>query len=447
MSRTDYLIELIMELELFPAAVICFFPMHQNMKFTKRKTCLFVVLMLTCMIPFSSWLNAAHELSYNALAVPVLGILFLLYHHSLNVHISQSLSVFFFTCVLFGFINNFANGIDAIMHPASDLDHFSMEAAVIQLLLGCLAAGLLYHPLHKYGSFLITKFKNHRVWFFTVFIFCLLLAFTILFVLHYYETLWTHNVMFIYWPVLLVIFTLFLSFCVCFYFIVKGMLRDAEIRERNQILEAEKVQYRMLQKYMDDTARTRHDFRQTVRTLQVMANKGDMDEVRSYLDAYAGTMPENEIKHFCRNEALNAILNYYNHSASDAAIHMDIRISLPEDCPVRDVDLCSIAGNILENAFHACLKIPAAKRYICLTMKVMYETELYISAVNSCPEEQKESSTEVHSGHGIGLSSIQAVAQSYGGQTQFRQENGTFYTDAVLSFSEGKNNSWAEISQ
>ena len=437
MNRTDYLIELVMELELFPAAAICFFPMHQSMRLSRRKTGLFVMLVLCGMIPFASWLDVYHTLSYNALALPILAVSFLLSHYSLKVHISQSLSVFFFTCVLFGFINNFANGIDAIMHPESDLEHFSMEAAVIQLLLSFLSAGMLYQPLRKYGGYLITRFRNHMVLFFTVFIFSLLLACNILFVLHYYETLWMHNVMYIYWTVLVLIFILFLSFCVCFYFIVRGMLKDAETMERNQILEAEKVQYRLQQKYLDDTARTRHDFRQTVRTLQVMAREGNMEELSAYLDSYAGTMPENNIQAFCSNEALNAILNYYSLAASDSGIRMDIRVSLPQNCPVRDVDLCSITGNILENAFNACLQIPSEDRYICLTMKVMYETELYISAVNSCPEDHKGSRT---SGHGIGLSSTQSIAQSYGGQAQFRQKKNQFYTDVVLDVSEGNIN-------
>ena len=52
----------------------------------------------------------------------------------------------------------------------------------------------------------------------------------------------------------------------------------------------------------------------------------------------------------------------YMQKAEKSGIHTDIEIALPDILYIDSIDLCSIIGNILENAITACMDIPKEKR-------------------------------------------------------------------------------------
>ena len=113
-------------------------------------------------------------------------------------------------------------------------------------------------------------------------------------------------------------------------------------------------QFRSMQKYIKASEKTRHDFRHNILTLAELYNEGKTDEIGKYLNQYVDSLPKNEYVIFCGNTALNALLNYYVHVTSLNEIDFKLHISIPEHLPVSDVDLCSMVGNIMENAVIAC---------------------------------------------------------------------------------------------
>lgn len=473
MTREFFLTDMLGYLEMFPAAAICLFPMKNRLHFSKRRTALHVLIALGILIPFMVILDHSLELSYNSLTLPILAGIFAIYVFSLHdVLFSQAVSVFVLACAVFSFINNTANGIDALLHPASNLERFSTEAAVIQLLISIAVALLLYRPLTTHGAFLIEHFKNSRVWYLVTLIAALFLGQNLLFVLHYYQTMYYNNVARAYWGLIIIQSVMLIAFCIFFYFIVKGMLHSAEIENRRQLLEMQEDLFLRQQTYLDESSRARHDFRQNLRTMQMLANEGDLPELTKYLQKYMEALPENNIKPFCRNRAVNALLNYYYGKAEETGIPTDFSIDLSgaEDLP--ETVLCTILGNILENALNACTPLQEGDRFIRLSIRALYGKELYISAVNSTEEEKKrrifavraESDDRIFAdsanrenrlfsalpegedraekspagslaepaGHGIGLRSVTAAAEYLGGHAEFSRKDNEFYSDVMI---------------
>ena len=64
----------------------------------------------------------------------------------------------------------------------------------------------------------------------------------------------------------------------------------------------------------------------------------------------------------------NAVLAYYGDIAARQQIPFHCEADLPASLTVSDVDLCVILGNLMENAIQGSLTIPAAERYIHLSM-------------------------------------------------------------------------------
>ena len=94
----------------------------------------------------------------------------------------------------------------------------------------------------------------------------------------------------------------------------------------------------------------------SIRTLTELYDAGDHEAVGRYLHQFIDSMPVSEVRYFCNDTALNALLNYYDHLSRQEQIGFSVQVLLPETLPVSDVDLCSMVGNILENAVTACRK-------------------------------------------------------------------------------------------
>lgn len=436
MSAASFWTEFLCYLVLIPAAILCYLPMRDQLRSSPRRMLLRAGILMGVAIPGMALADAALDLSYNALTVPALVTFMFIYNRTVKAPFCQSLAVFILVCALFAFLSNFANAFDAARHPQDTIDDFSLEAAVFQLVLTVAFAAIAAYPLWKYGSWLIDNFHIKNAWYICSLVFWIFLLLNVLTYPRKYETLHMNRVAMFYHTALPLMMLLLIFLCVIFYLIVKGLLEVAETRERNRVLEMEEGQYRKAMQYMEESARTRHDFRHTIGTLDEMLRAGDLEAARDYLTAYRIAMPKNDVVRYCDHTALNALLNYYAQAARQHTIRLRIAVELPESIPLSDVDLCNIIGNIFDNAIAACRELPETNRWIDLTISCPNDVRFGIVAVNSFNGKVKMDGGRYLSTHrggsGIGLESISSAAERYGGTASFRHDGGEFISGIVI---------------
>lgn len=291
-------------------------------------------------------------------------------------------------------------------------------------------------PLSRYGSFLIDSLTTPNVWYMTVLISGTFLGLNILIVPQKHETLYVNRMFFIFWMVLGITLAMMLMIYVLFYFIAVGMLESARVSERNHFLEMQETQYLKQCKYMEETARVRHDFRHTLHTLKMLSEEKDYGALDLYLDKYLNTLPVNQIVSYCQNNSVNALLNYLVPSALEDDMKVSLKLVLPDELPVTDVDLCSILGNILENAINGGLTVSAADRSIQLSVTTHHDAWLCIVSTNIfdgvVKRKNDQYQTTRKNGHGIGLTSIQLTLEKYHGTVQFTNDDTHFYVDIMI---------------
>jgi sensor histidine kinase regulating citrate/malate metabolism len=223
-----------------------------------------------------------------------------------------------------------------------------------------------------------------------------------------------------------------------YYHIVKNLLHSSELQIRSNLLEMQESAFEKQQRYMDENARIRHDFKHTLRSLHIMAEENDIEQIRKVLDEYVSTLPEKEIINYCNHYALNAMLNYYAANAASRDCEINFRIDLPSQgrLPLSDTELCSVIGNILDNAVHAVENQTEGEKRIDLTTRVMNDKDLYITAVNTFDGNVKRRNyrymTTKKRGSGIGLRSIASIIELHGGMSEFHHEGTLFYSDIFL---------------
>ena len=103
---------------------------------------------------------------------------------------------------------------------------------------------------------------------------------------------------------------------------------------------------------------------------------------------------------------------------------------------VSDPDLCSMVGNILDNAVNACMDMAEGPRWIVLSVTVMHGTQFCIVATNSFNgtvklQDGRYLSTRVN-GSGMGLTSIRTTAERCGGSADFSHEGTEFYSNIMI---------------
>lgn len=126
---------------------------------------------------------------------------------------------------------------------------------------------------------------------------------------------------------------------------------------------------RQISEHAQENRRLIHDFRQHIRTLTAIAQESGDTPVLNYLGGITqltGSDGSGQLPSLCSSAAPDALLQYYYNCAREKQISMDIRFSLPGHLPLTDVELCTVLGNLMENAMEACERKPLAQRSILL---------------------------------------------------------------------------------
>ena len=421
---------------ILPAAVMCLLPMRHQLRYPLKRIILVWVLLFGVSVPPGAWLVVRFSLDINIVLFPLLFVFYFFYHRALRVPRCKSLAVYSAVCCLMGEISNLADGVLAVRFPDLGADVYTLSGALLYFGLSLLSLLLMYYPLRRFGSYLVDNLQIARVWYMTVPITLILLALNVVIRPMNYQTLYTGRIFFAYWSVVILSFLLQILLFVLYYFIVAGILEFYRVQDRNRILEMQESVYLAQQKYMEESAAARHDFKQAIRTLYGLFQARDADAMEAYFEKYRKSLPENDVTSYCKNTALNALLNYYAHLAERSGIAVTFRIDLPALPVVSDPDLCSMVGNILDNAVNACMDMAEGPRWIVLSVTVMHGTQFCIVAANSFNgtvklQDGRYLSTRVN-GSGMGLTSIRTTAERCGGSADFSHEGTEFYSNIMI---------------
>ena len=435
MSTNAFLTSLLTWYIMLPSAMLTFAPMKNQIKGDRRKVTIAVIVTLSALSLIIAIIKANFTIARNAL-IPVMVIpSFILYIKCIKAPVYKALSVSALCFAFMSFIVNISNGFDAAIHPHGTLNNFSIEAAAFQAVIATVFALAAYKPA-LLAARIIDSFDITRVYIASVPVWAIFLAFNLLISPRKYETLHVNLMQIAYWGTLLLLFTLLCLLCVLFYYVVTDMMKKAELEERARILEMQESSYQAQQRYIEENARIRHDFHHVIVALNELSQSGDTETLKKVLDEYMASLPKRETEKFCNNMAVNAVLNHYMQRAIADDIRIDWNIDLSDNVKVSDIDICSIIGNILENAILACNEIPTGNRFIDFELHTEPGGQISIVATNSFSGTVRMKDGHYLStrsgGHGIGLKSIASMAERYDGIARFSHKGCEFYTDLMF---------------
>ena len=180
----------------------------------------------------------------------------------------------------------------------------------------------------------------------------------------------------------------------------------------------------------------RHDYRNHIQTMKVLAANGDMEGIKAYLDELDTDLNSVDTVVKTGNPMADAILNSKLSLARSKCITVRCDAYIPVRLKMSELDLCCIIGNLFDNAIEASLSLPEAERLIRVYMD-MKGTQLYISFTNFTSAKKltkvgKRFQTSKGEGHGFGLVRIDNIVERLDGYLSRNSEDGAFTTEILI---------------
>ena len=226
---------------------------------------------------------------------------------------------------------------------------------------------------------------------------------------------------------------------------IRQLKEQLEVNARNQaverLLQIQHDQYAMLQARIVESRRARHDFRQHLLIIQDCVNRGDLEDLKSYLTEYEKQFPSHSDRIYCNSYAVNAILAFYADKAENSGIRMDVKLQMSDTPVIPETEFCVLLGNLLENALDACQtgrsESETAQPFIRVCAVQTGTSTLSITVDNTSvfkPTRINEKLISTKStGSGIGTESIRMIAEQYHGDARFEWRDGVFYASVMLN--------------
>ncbi len=180
----------------------------------------------------------------------------------------------------------------------------------------------------------------------------------------------------------------------------------------------------------------RHDYRNHIQTMKVLAANGDMDALKKYLDKLDVDLNTVDTVIKTGNSVTDAILNSKISLACAKGITVKCDAHIPVRLSMSELDLCCIIGNLFDNAIEASMCLPAEQRMIRVYMD-MKGTQLYISFTNFTASKKLQKingrfRTTKGAEHGLGLVRIDHIVERLDGYLSRNSEDGAFTTEILI---------------
>lgn len=240
----------------------------------------------------------------------------------------------------------------------------------------------------------------------------------------------------------------FMPFICCIAYLVFLLYNSAEERKRQRLKQIQtnldlqlSQAVREIIRPQDTQAqavRYRHDLRHHLQYLSSCLENGQEDRAQSYISSICREIETQRVRRFCENEAANLILSAFAGRAEKAGVRLQVEGALPAAVPIPDNDLCVILSNSLENALNACQALPPQDALLSIDLQFRFQEKngkFFLQVSNpyqGAIRFERGVPVSAQPGHGIGVQSICAIVDRYGGGYKFFAENGRFTLQLFL---------------
>ena len=195
--------------------------------------------------------------------------------------------------------------------------------------------------------------------------------------------------------------------------LLQGILEKEELFRESALAgqkkESQLAHYRDMQAVYEWQGRKMHDYKNQIRTMQVLLKKGDTQAAAALAERLTESISVEMAAVNTNHPVVDAVLNQKFHAAREQGVSMTFRVGDMGGLRLNEEETVILLSNLLDNAIHECVKVAQQGRKAVIHVKLVQEGGKLIFSVRN-PVVEKVQVTE-----GTGLSNVKAVADKYGG--------------------------------
>ncbi len=231
--------------------------------------------------------------------------------------------------------------------------------------------------------------------------------------------------------IFLLLFVVTVGLYVIIIFTINYMNKYAEASQVEMHSKFLLDQIKNYERSEEKNRRFRHDVRHHMLHLANLIDAKDPKAALDYIEEYDKAVLSFSQKRYCQDAVINNILSSYGARFQENKIAFSVKCPMDEELKMKDIDLVSLLGNLLENAFNASVKSTQKEKKVGLYLAKQNQ-KFMIVCENTC-DEVLELTDGIPQKKGIGILSILHVCEIYHGQVSYQVENGICSVCIVLS--------------
>lgn len=408
-----------------PYYLLCCVPFFPKLRVSKRtvitmivSTTVFVGLyyaLRNYLFPDGRWMEQ--------IALPIFYLAYMVqYIYCFQINLPKLLYIFLVVQAYSNIINFTAKYIDVRLFPDDEMVLAATPYGCIALGIMALSFPFLYRFLKNKIQTSIDELEDRSFW-----MLCITPAlFLIINVIYTWIFIGKMNDAGIFFVYILVLITGFLTYFITFRTTLDSTKRarlEADMCSMERQLELQARGYRQLADNISEVRAARHDLRHHLAVITAYVEGNDEEGLKKYAADFLKNLPDDNEPFLCKNYAVDTIVRYYLSRARREGAEIDVKIVLSPNVGIPDAELCIVFGNIFENAANSIEKQKAGRKFIY--SRCTAEAEKIVLILDNSTDAQKDFRP------GVGLSSVKAVAERYGGGVRFERD-GEIYRSSIM---------------
>ena len=423
----------------FPGLLLAYFPVRSYLKQSSAKLAVWEVPLLfgLCLGGGLFCYHFGLSTAFPLLLITIVTIF--LYLKTLRLSLWKSGTIALAVCAVFACLNSLSRAVGTAitirLQLPPDKPWFRFSACIFYNVICWLTAAAAYYPSTHSVRAMVEDDNFAQTWYVFWVLPMVFILLNLFMVPRYQITLQTGRVLQVYIVMSIALLFLLFLFNTIFLLMANSLNRNARLQQENQFLSMQQQRYESLKAAIEEARQARHDMRHQLNQISALAEAGDLDNLKAYLAKTVSRIPDLDMN-FCENRAADSVVGYYCALAKREGVPFCAKLDLPQVLPVDEIDLCLVLSNLLENAFEASLRTAPARRKIEVTAYVHAERLLLVEVENAFDGEVNEKSGLFRSSkrkeNGIGIQSVQHIAEKTGGASTFTHQNGVFSAKVML---------------
>ncbi len=173
-----------------------------------------------------------------------------------------------------------------------------------------------------------------------------------------------------------------------------------------------------------------HDINNHMSVIKYFLENEDYKSMSEYINKLSERIPNSKNSNICSNKIINAIFLEKARICKEKNINISFDVCVNSELDIDTIDICTVFGNLIDNAIEACDK-NVGEKFIKISTRVCLN-QLHIKIINSKENKIKKQngkflSSKIDSNnHGIGLENVKQAVYKNQGDIEFRDFKNLF---------------------